>query len=333
MRLHSAFIAELLNPHGNHGVKDEFLLAFLKIIGKENAGFIQPDKVNPPITERYIGIKTKSTGGRIDIIIEDGNHAVIIENKIYAGDQENQLLRYNNHGKTKFPKGHVLIYLTLDGYEPSKFSTNNETLQYISLSYRTDILQWLGECVRIAYDKPLVRETIIQYMDLIKQLTNQNMETMDKDQVINLAFENIEAITKLGEVENDIRDKLIHECIFPQLKTYAAENSLWIDTRNDGIIFKKHEWNNNCISIISDNGGWWNLYIYIKSSIETKGEQLDCLGGKPTKHCPYGWEYLETSNWEKATSFAAMKNGKVTKWIIDKIIIILREIEKKQIPM
>ena len=34
VRLHSAFLAELLNPNGDHGLGDKFLDAFLKIVIK-----------------------------------------------------------------------------------------------------------------------------------------------------------------------------------------------------------------------------------------------------------------------------------------------------------
>ena len=37
VRLHSAFLAELLNPNGSHGLKDKFLKAFLNdVVNQEN---------------------------------------------------------------------------------------------------------------------------------------------------------------------------------------------------------------------------------------------------------------------------------------------------------
>ena len=81
VRLHSAMIAELLNPNGMHGLSNCFLQVFLERLGLPS-DYIKEAKGT--ITERYIGPKTKTHGGRIDIIIEDGNHAIIIENKIYA---------------------------------------------------------------------------------------------------------------------------------------------------------------------------------------------------------------------------------------------------------
>ena len=45
--------------------------------------------------EKYIGRQTDSEGGRIDIYFTDGKHSIIIENKIYAGDQHHQMLEEN----------------------------------------------------------------------------------------------------------------------------------------------------------------------------------------------------------------------------------------------
>jgi len=78
VRLHSAFIAELLNPQGSHGLSNLFLQAFLKQMELPCDYVTEAKGV---IKERYIGRKTKKEGGRIDIIIEDGNHAVIIEKR------------------------------------------------------------------------------------------------------------------------------------------------------------------------------------------------------------------------------------------------------------
>ena len=129
VRLHSAFLAELLNPQGTHGLSSLFLEAFFKRLGLSN-DYLDVNKVSQDIKERSIGSVTDKEGGRIDIIIEDGKHAVLIENKIYAEDQKNQLLRYYNYGKDKYQDGFILIYLTLDGHEPNKCSLGNKKFAF-----------------------------------------------------------------------------------------------------------------------------------------------------------------------------------------------------------
>ena len=53
VRLHSAFIAELLNPNGKHGASSHFLEAFLKLIGVDD-DFINFNKCSSNIVERVI---------------------------------------------------------------------------------------------------------------------------------------------------------------------------------------------------------------------------------------------------------------------------------------
>ena len=94
---HSAIIAELLNPNGSHSLKSTFLEAFLSLINKD---FIPPT-FNPSTAIIYTEYTTNN--GRIDILIEDNQkNALIIENKIYATDQYEQLKRYNHYAQNKY---------------------------------------------------------------------------------------------------------------------------------------------------------------------------------------------------------------------------------------
>lgn len=180
VRLHSALLAELLRPNGMSGVGNAFQKAFLAILGlPEN--YIVDGKVS---VELSIGTTTDTEGGRIDIIMEDGNHAIIIENKIYAQDQPAQLLRYTNFARDNYPHGYRLLYLTLDGKEASDDSAQG--CPYQCISYKNEISKWLEECARISFDRPLVRETIRQYINLIKQLTNQSMGTLEDNKLVEL---------------------------------------------------------------------------------------------------------------------------------------------------
>ena len=111
--VHSAFIADLLNPKGLHGMRDEFLRLFVETIDTHGFDFdIQGSKVE---IEKAIGQRTETTGGRLDIIVSNKEQAIIIENKIYAEDQEAQMLRYHNYAQKYYRGKHLLLYLSLDG--------------------------------------------------------------------------------------------------------------------------------------------------------------------------------------------------------------------------
>ena len=93
---HSSILATLINPMGAHGFSDKFYFSFLKMLGisKDDNRFnnIKETKV---YTEYSIGNKKETDDyGRIDILIKNGKNAIIIENKIYAKDQEEQIKRY-----------------------------------------------------------------------------------------------------------------------------------------------------------------------------------------------------------------------------------------------
>lgn len=59
------FLAELLNPNGNHGMGDAFLGQFLQLVIEERSNYIQSNKVSPEIVERYIGPNTEDEGGSV----------------------------------------------------------------------------------------------------------------------------------------------------------------------------------------------------------------------------------------------------------------------------
>lgn len=205
VRIHSAFLANLLNPQAEHGQKSKFLKLFC-----EQFDIPQFDHDSGKVTiEKYIGKKEEINGGRIDIDIFDKNgFHIIIENKIYANDQENQLIRYSQYGK-KQPK-YKLFYLTLYGYMPDeKKSCNYDKKQislkegndYFLLSYHYDILNWLEHCREKAATKPLLREGISHYINLIKYLTNQNTNYMMNQEIIKefLKPENVQSLANIKE--------------------------------------------------------------------------------------------------------------------------------------
>lgn len=96
-------------------MQDSFLKCFVQSI----CPCLDFNTINAHVeTEYYIGkISEDGTrGGRTDIILlDDHNHAVIIENKIGALEQETQLERYNNYAKDKKFSDYRLLYLTPEG--------------------------------------------------------------------------------------------------------------------------------------------------------------------------------------------------------------------------
>ena len=339
---HSALIANLLDPKGSHGCGDAFLRAFFEIALKGTAYPFEDCTLPHSYTEHYTGPISGDTGGRIDILVKSksSHYGLIIENKIYAGDQDKQLTRYDNYGKEIFgADGYHLVYLTLYGCDASKESTatkSAEEVGYLRLSYAEDILRWLEQCVRLADNKPLVRESLNQYIRTIKQLTYQDMNQKNIRKIIDLAADHPEVVATLSSKRDAIAQRIIEKYIFPELRKYAAKKGwLFDDTEianpkgDNKIRLRKEGWDGSII-ISADsedkksNYGWWiNLWIGIDSK-EAGAKKLACLE-KQSPEYPMGWEYLTTPNWYSAENFPAMKES-VAEEIINKLDKIIEEL-------
>lgn len=282
---HSAFLAALLDPDGSHGMQDAFLKAFIDTIAHGGTK-LELDTAHAKVyTEYNIGNITETTGGRIDILItdhsetgsgKDSGHAIIIENKIWAADQPNQLQRYDKYAcGTYSSDGYLLLYLTLDGKEPTDQS-KGELTDYRCISYRRDIIDWLRKCAQLAFDKPRVRETINQYINLLQQLTNQNTMEQNKEQ-LQLLTENFEQAMAVEQSMPDVR-KHIFQDIFrkqveEQLKKEDAPKVTIADCTSDGyssytISFRIEGWTQeNLLKFTTDRG---RMYYGIPRTMEIK---------------------------------------------------------------
>ena len=177
VRTHSAFLVDLLNPQGSHRQGDAFQKLFLKVALNHS----RPDEYGD--SGLFQVRKEASTDqGQIDILLENKEACIVVENKIYAGDQSLQLARYYEAAESKgFSKEQIeLVYLTLDGSPPS-----TEALGYLPedsvkcLSYSEDIINWLEECMKLQEVQRIapIREIVFQYRGLLKELTGQSTNT------------------------------------------------------------------------------------------------------------------------------------------------------------
>lgn len=211
VRVHSAFIAELLNPKGSHGQGALFLNLFIKELNLKTE--LNGDKVIVEI-EKSIGTKTENTGGRIDTFISDNSgKSIIIENKIYAGDQENQLIRYNTFAqRRKCP--YELLYLTLEGKDASQKSVGAEKIIYKSISYKNEITHWLETCQKEIGSQLVLREGITHYINLIRYLTNQTSnQAMENEieSILKKSADNLESALLLSNSIDNVKMAILND--------------------------------------------------------------------------------------------------------------------------
>ncbi len=261
VNLHSKFIVELLSNIPYYS--DIFFKLFLK---------------NMAIKEDYFPSKVKVLREykNIDILIKSEDKNIIIENKIFAEDQYKQLERYYQtiNGSCNDVK---IFYLTLDGHSPSKNSlgkllcSEDEIIEdrviVSNLSYKNNISSWIEECIKESSRIPELRETLIQYLEVVNKLTGQ---TESKDFYEEVSSK-LEESSKNLKIADDIRksfDLAINRIKFKFWKELEQE------LMNNEIFnhFKENKENNNRYSpeLINQNKKYYGLLYSILRLSETE---------------------------------------------------------------
>lgn len=258
---HSKFIANLLNSKGTHGQGDIYLKLFIECMKEKFLTQVQDNPILIPedsnihildifetekakcITEKHAGkVNLKEDeGGRIDIYLESSTNEIIIENKVYAGDQYKQLKRYNNFA----PNAPIFYLSRLDSDKVSLASKKDliEGVHFFSISYETDILNWIDKCVERSASIPFIRETLRQYSHLIKRLTNQETKNIMKDEVYELIKTSKENYLIAKAINNSFKAitpnyyREILEYLKTELSNRDLECSIDKSNRNDDGLF------------------------------------------------------------------------------------------------
>lgn len=227
VRLHSRYLAFLLNPQGAHAAGSKLLRLFLDALNIED---FDCHDVTVEVEYRNVDILIRNTK----------RQAVIIENKLYAEDQDGQLFRYLQTLQAEGYQTYPPVYLTLDGRDADPRSCRG--IDYRRISYAADILLWLEQCQQWVIREAAVRESLLQYIDLIAKLTFQDQghaymdalkQTLRQDNNLLVVRDLQKAYT---ETLKDLQLELwqaVAQCIadkYPELpKPYEAPTAAVID--------------------------------------------------------------------------------------------------------
>lgn len=314
---HSAIIAELLNVKGTHGFKDKFLQAFIENLKHES---IIDDHFNFLYLNTQIYTEYAIADGRIDILItNDESQAIILENKIYAADQFEQLKRYSRFGKQQYKSNYKLLYLTLWGNEASEDSGGS--VDYQQISYSETIIKWLNRCVEIAARNAPVRETLIQYINHLKTLTGQDMNKNHNNELIELLSkpENINAAFLIADNFDAVKNHLINKIFLPRLSKVCKELGLIniseeydrVNTPWSGFRVRNPNWKYFQIATEFEAKGLKNFiigfnYIDSKRRNDQTFEELKKMMRKSNSN--WAWKDFPTYlNWEKDAMLAILE--------------------------
>lgn len=236
--------------------------------------------------EKDFGVKQgkgpQAVGGRIDIYLKNKKgEVIVIENKIYATDQEDQLQRYRN---STGENSHI-FYLTLDGHNPRNTPDN---VGFRIISYKDEILNWLIKCREKSSERHNLYSAISQYMSTIQNLT-KDQEVYDQ---IEESSSNIRAALHIAR----LADKSRYHLKIKFLEELAAK----LELKNPVIKQDGKE-----LILTTDVVDWcveWNLFFRVHS------EEIE-----QSKN----WEYIYFPGNQNATINLHEFNESASLWLDD----------------
>jgi hypothetical protein len=185
--------------------------------------------------------------GRIDILIRFNNFSIIIENKIYAADQNHQLIKYFEYGK-KTGHDFLLLYLTPSGTLPQRQSyeiMEPETASGIEnlsleksfqlLSYKRNILSWLSRYQKNVKEFSVEHITLSQYIEVLNKICGI-MDDKQKERIIGL-MSNEAISSKLFYLKHDINT--IESKIHDFWKKTAQQSHLAVSNTSENTVCVK----------------------------------------------------------------------------------------------
>lgn len=200
---------------------------------------------------------SNETWRRIDLLIKADNFEIIIENKINAGDQENQLKDYydnrikENKNNDKIKDNIFIVYLTRYGDKPSEFSINKELLEELENKNKIyylshdDIAEWIEKDILNKYQFLKEKEFQLIYSALIqiayneKFISKKTEENKMEQKIIKDFFDDNKYFETLLKDANDL-DKKVSELnksieLFENAKKVIADRKSEIILENESV--------------------------------------------------------------------------------------------------
>ena len=212
--IHSKIIYNLLSQNWEKKDKETFLTLFLKEIGIEEE-VIYGENWEVSREKEYQLDEKKA---RPDFVIESQHYIYIVEMKIDADDQPEQLKNYNKiaegEKKRKNKKEYKLFYLTLDGHNASKKSIGeeenleeNEKVEYTNISFKEEILNWIENCLKLLKGKENKINCINQYIATVNEILGKEKVRI-KDNILKSSEDIKNAITIYKKLNENLQKVL-----------------------------------------------------------------------------------------------------------------------------
>jgi len=214
MRL-SKILATFLDPAGEHAQGPAFLRAFLNRFELE--GYLtEPNQVK--VRTEAVTDRIDNSMRRMDIIIDFGDAAIVIENKPWADDQSEQISDYVKQVQSSHPNKFCLLYLSCTGEPPTEASilptdrAELERKRQLIVEPYSALKDWLTDCKAVCQSER-VRHFLDDFSDYIRQ-----------------QFMGVHDMTEFNEIFDAVRKT--RETLQAALKVAANIDGIKIDLLN-----------------------------------------------------------------------------------------------------
>ena len=222
-----------------------------------------------------------------------------------------------------------------------------EEIDYFCISYKTTIINWLYNCLKEAADQPILRESIKQYIILIKKITNQLADRKMEKEIEDLIVKYYHS-AKLIEANVWMAEQNAAHSLLIDIKT-EIEKSLkegWTITVDEnlsivwtGLRITHATWNGILVKLEGDSKVPWSRSYYgivapekeyDRAVIKTKLEKTTVIDDSFA--ASWAWPYYKTimslqSNDDRMKLFDATERALLVKDVSDKLIELAKACE------
>lgn len=241
----SRCLANLLDINGSHGQRDLFISRFASMLDISNEFDCSDSKV---FLEYSI-----SDIGRIDILIKTRSHYIGIENKPWANDQHEQLLRYSSWLSNEADRnGRKWFFIYLCNSDINDYTLPDNVNEKIRRNIKSisfyQIVAWLRECSNniLAIQVKVFVDSLAQY---IHENVNFEVDMSEQSEVVRFALSSPEKTRAAFLISQSIRDIKYHLWLnFIQVLKEKLTNA--------GIDFSSLDKNDALLNCDKDGGFW-----------------------------------------------------------------------------
>lgn len=181
---HSRILAWLLDPKESHKLGSQFLEKFLLKILEKNSSTLEIKSTNIFLWDFLDGMVYRESKNNIDILFSSKKNKfnLIIENKTFTVDHDNQLKKYRHYIEKEYPDyTNLFVYLTPNGDEPIDASFE-EKKHWKLISYY-QISEILIDLIETIQETSKVQFIIKEYNDNIRRniLTDEELKQLSAD--------------------------------------------------------------------------------------------------------------------------------------------------------